>query len=288
MQYSLCISIVKVALAYVIVAAIEIPLHSYLAGAHGATADYFRGVFFARQGDKVVVGGLIDTILPGIILGVTLGTQAWRMKWRRRYVLLPAAILTVGIIVLIPFYSALFRMAAPRWLPETSHLYPGTVGSYLMQFVIVFALCTVPAFIMTSVEVRHAHRSKYRPGEKRPNTSTRGGSSASAHLPTILRVASGNLDKLFEMLTAKGLDVARWQIEGQVNTRVKTVLVCWLAGDDRYRYSIAIQEFPSLLSDELLVVVALSAFPDGGPHDSTLLGQILAILKEWGAQLVSL
>ncbi len=90
MQSSLCMSIIKVILAYVIVAAVEIPLHLYLARAHGVTADYFRGVFFARKGDKVVIGSLIDTILPGIILGVTLSIQAWKMTWLRRYVLLLA------------------------------------------------------------------------------------------------------------------------------------------------------------------------------------------------------
>lgn len=166
MQYSLCISIVKVALAYVIVAAIEIPLHSYLAGAHGATADYFRGVFFARQGGKVVVGGLIDTILPGFILGVTLGIQAWRGTWSRRYVFLLAVLLTIGIIAFIPLYSTFFRMAAPRWQPEALRLYPGTVGGYLTQSAIVLVLCAVPAFVMTSAVGGHPDRSEGRPIKK--------------------------------------------------------------------------------------------------------------------------
>ena len=196
-----------------------------------------------------------------------------------------AAVLTVGITAFIPFYSSLFRMAAPRWQSEALHLYPGTVIGYAVQSIIVFVLCAVPALAMVSVEGRHAARGKNQPGEKRLNSTPAGDTPVPAHLPTLLRVTGGNVDKLFKLLRAGGMEVARWQAKGQVNTQVKTALVCWLPGNDRHRYSIALQEFPGLLSDELLVLVAPFASPGEEPRDEALLARIIASLEKWGARL---
>ena len=110
--------ILKIMLVYIAIAAVELVLHWFI-GTRGA-ANHVRIAYLHKDAGngKPYISGLLDYLLPSIILGIVLGIQGG--NWHLLQLLFIALILSVGIVALFPLYGRFFADGGAHWWLRTN------------------------------------------------------------------------------------------------------------------------------------------------------------------------
>ncbi len=103
---------------FVVVVAFELFVHWYMSSGYPFSSTllhwYVHRYPHTDKGD----GGLLDFLLPAIILGLLVGWVGWR--WSLGMLALFVVITGVGIVVIEPIYTHFLSRDLVWWLPETT------------------------------------------------------------------------------------------------------------------------------------------------------------------------
>jgi len=121
--------------------AIEVALHWY-AGTSGSTAArQLKDAYLHKDPDngKAYIAGMIDLVVPAIIVGAALG--AWGATWPPRRLMFGAILVALGVVALFPMYARFFPTGGARWWLRTE-MSP-TTGDFVVAYLKALALCGV-------------------------------------------------------------------------------------------------------------------------------------------------
>jgi hypothetical protein len=104
-----------IALVFLVVGIGEVALHWYLGGHNSDRALRLRKMYLHRDADngKRYVEGLVDFVVPTIVLGIAAGIIGSRLP--PGGLTLCVVLLSLGVICLLPLYDALVPGTDPVW-----------------------------------------------------------------------------------------------------------------------------------------------------------------------------
>ena len=99
--------VIKTLVIYLLFATLEVWLHRCIGSGTGDFAQWARSLYLYRdpQNHKQYIAGLVDLMVPAIILGISFGTIS--KDWTPGNVTWGVLLLSAGIVGLFPIYSKL-------------------------------------------------------------------------------------------------------------------------------------------------------------------------------------
>ena len=141
-----------IALTYVTLAAGEVTLHWYMAQ-ESVPARRARETYLHRdpQNGKQYVAGLVDGVLPALILGTAVGSIGSR--WTPREFLCCLGLVSVGAVALLPVYASLLPEARFGWWGATlGERIKGMIFGSINLGGLCFAFALVSCLVTQSIQ----------------------------------------------------------------------------------------------------------------------------------------
>jgi len=125
-------AILRVVIAYLVVAAAEAYLHWYAGTQHTSTADSLKEwyLYHDPRNDKAYHEGSADLILPAIALGLAAGGVTARRA--QRELIWFALLLASGVVALFPLYAVFFPQEPRQWWSSATS--GEKVGAFIVSY----------------------------------------------------------------------------------------------------------------------------------------------------------
>jgi hypothetical protein len=135
----------RIVTVYLVVAIVEIALHSYAGMGRTAAARQLYNFYLSRDRDnnKAYVAGVVDLIIPAITLGIAAGVLC--ATWEPRRLVIMVFLLCLGIVALFPIYGICYSNGGLRSL-AAANASAVTSDDLFKVFAKALALCGVFAY----------------------------------------------------------------------------------------------------------------------------------------------
>ncbi len=138
------LSVLGIVLTCLAVMTIEVTLHWYAGTSVTPVARHLKDAYLHRDPDngKAYIAGVVDLIVPAIIVGAALGASS--ATWPPRLLMFSAIILALGIVALLPMYGGFVSTGGTRSWSRTEA--SPTARDFVVAYFKALALCGVFAY----------------------------------------------------------------------------------------------------------------------------------------------